>query len=132
MRMARGSSVRRRRPIYNPCTRGGWSLLYVWFVRAGMDTGRMGARTLTRLGLRHLAEQLTIMDPDCLYRVYRDGRVATACRITASICSRSSPSTGRRGARVVSLPRPASAMASLMYCTSLILVSRWSRGVYQR
>jgi len=60
------------------------------------------------------------------------GRVAMAWRITPSTLSRSSPTTGRRGARVVSLPSPTSAIAILMYCTSLIFVSRCRSGVYQR
>ena len=36
------------------------------------------------------------------------------------------------GARTISEPSPVSAIASLMYCTSLTLVSRCSSGVYQR
>jgi len=36
------------------------------------------------------------------------------------------------GARVVSEPRPHSAIASLMYCTSLGWVSRCKSGMYQR
>jgi len=38
----------------------------------------------------------------------------------------------RRGARTVSLPSPAIACASLMYCTSFIETSRWSSGMNQR
>ncbi len=37
-----------------------------------------------------------------------------------------------RGGLVFSEPNPTSAMQSLMYCTSLIFVSRWRSGVYQR
>ena len=62
----------------------------------------------------------------------RAGRVAMALRMIARTSSRSAPTIGNRGARVVSEPSPVSDIASLMYCTSLTLVSRCSRGVYQR
>src|SRR5437016_13934352 len=49
-----------------------------------------------------------------------------------STASRSPPSSGKRGARTISEPRPHSAIASLMYWTSLTWVSRCSNGVNQR
>src|SRR5205807_4527661 len=67
-----------------------------------------------------------------LVTLSRPGRVAMPRRMTARTASRSAPSSGSRGARTVSEPRPHSAMASLMYCTSLTWVSRWSSGVNQR
>ena len=47
------------------------------------------------------------------------GRVWMALRMIARIASRSTPSSGNRGGRTISEPSPVSAIASLMYCTSL-------------
>ncbi len=60
------------------------------------------------------------------------GRVLMAWRISVRISSRSLPTNGNRGWRTISVPRPVSADAILMYCTSLMCVSRCNSGVYQR
>ncbi len=67
-----------------------------------------------------------------LERLTYVGRVAIAWRMTPTMRSRSAPTSGSRGGRTVSAPKPHSAIANLMYCTSFGCVSRWSRGVYQR
>ena len=69
---------------------------------------------------------------DVLDGDHRAGRVAMAWRMMPRTLSRSAPVMARRGGRVVSLQRPVSWAASLMYWTSLTWVSRWRSGVYQR
>src|SRR4051812_37463168 len=53
------------------------------------------------------------------------GRVSIAFWMIALICSRSAPTSGRRGARTVSVPTPVIVCASLMYWTSFGKSSRW-------
>ena len=80
-------------------------------------------------GARRLAAGVRV---DVLDGRHSAGRVAMALRMIPRTFSRSAPSMARRGGRVVSLQRPVSCAASLMYWTSLTWVSRWRSGVYQR
>ena len=60
------------------------------------------------------------------------GRVAMPWWMISRIRSRSAPTSGNRGARTHSWPRPHSWTASLMYWTNFVLVSKCSNGVNHR
>src|SRR5262249_23765679 len=92
----------------------------------GVEEDRVGPFGV-RQQLPHVIEHGNLCEP-----AYFPGRVWIARRMTAKPSSRSRPASGSRGARTVSVPRPVSAIASLMYCTSFGCVSRCNSGVYQR